>query len=140
GGKTGEHEVRPYEGAALLKADQKIILVTRETRLAGLRKRYATKGQAAFHVKRAVEAELAREAVAAGAPVVLAELHEAAEEEFGKYEEEEQVYGDAVEHLRRDLDDLGPKVQVVDRGFVPNFVFGPNDIVVTVGQDGLVAN
>jgi len=29
---------------------------------------------------------------------------------------------------------------VVDRGFVPNFVFGPNDIVVTVGQDGLVAN
>src|SRR5438094_10545654 len=88
----------------VLKADQKIVLVTRETRMAGLRKRYATKSQAAFHVKRAVEAELAREAVAAGAAVVLAELHEAAEGKLRKCEEEGQVYGVAVEQLRRGLE------------------------------------
>ena len=28
----------------------------------------------------------------------------------------------------------------MDRGFLPNFVFGPDDTVVTLGQDGLVAN
>ena len=124
----------------MFKADQKIVVVTRETRLAGLKAKYATRSQAKFHVKRAVEAELARERVAAGAPVVLAELSAVAEEEFGKYEEEEQVYGDALDRIRRDLEDLGPKLQFVDRSFVPNFVFGPNDVVVTVGQDGLVAN
>jgi hypothetical protein len=31
-------------------------------------------------------------------------------------------------------------VQVVQRSFLPNFVFGPQDIVVALGQDGLVAN
>jgi hypothetical protein len=31
-------------------------------------------------------------------------------------------------------------VQVIDRAFLPNFVFGPQDTVVTLGQDGLVAN
>ena len=31
-------------------------------------------------------------------------------------------------------------MQVIDRGFLPNFVFGPEDTVVTLGQDGLVAN
>jgi hypothetical protein len=29
---------------------------------------------------------------------------------------------------------------VLDRQYLPNYVFGPDDIVLTVGQDGLVAN
>jgi len=32
------------------------------------------------------------------------------------------------------------RVQIVDRSFLPNFVFAPEDTVVTLGQDGLVAN
>ena len=32
------------------------------------------------------------------------------------------------------------RVQVVQRAFLPNFVFGAQDIVVALGQDGLVAN
>ena len=32
------------------------------------------------------------------------------------------------------------RVQRVDRGFLPNFLFGPDDIGLVVGQDGLVAN
>lgn len=31
-------------------------------------------------------------------------------------------------------------MQVIDRSFLPNFVFGPEDVVVVLGQDGLVAN
>jgi hypothetical protein len=31
-------------------------------------------------------------------------------------------------------------VQLVQRQFLPNFVFGPEDVVVALGQDGLVAN
>src|SRR5437868_5990700 len=122
------------------KIDQKIVLITRETRLAGLKARYATKGQAEFHVKRAVLMERQRSAAAAGAPVDVQVLGALAEKEFHEYEEEQQLYDEALERLRRDLDDLGPKVQIVQRAFLPNFVFGPNDVVVTVGQDGLVAN
>jgi hypothetical protein len=32
------------------------------------------------------------------------------------------------------------RYQVVDRSHVPNFVFAADDIVVALGQDGLVAN
>jgi hypothetical protein len=32
------------------------------------------------------------------------------------------------------------RLQTVDRSFLPNFVFAPEDTVVTLGQDGLVAN
>src|SRR5213078_2433217 len=39
-----------------------------------------------------------------------------------------------------DFDDFDLPVQTVDRDFLPNFLFGPRDVVVTVGQDGLVAN
>jgi NAD kinase len=122
------------------KADQKIVLVTRETRLAGLRKRFATKSQAKFYVARALEADKTREALAAGAPVLHEELRAAAEEEFHEYEEEQQFYDESLTRLRADLEELGPPVQIVERAFLPHLVFGPNDIVVTVGQDGLVAN
>jgi hypothetical protein len=32
------------------------------------------------------------------------------------------------------------RYQVIERGFLPNFIFGPSDIVVALGQDGVVAN
>jgi hypothetical protein len=32
------------------------------------------------------------------------------------------------------------RVQPLDRGFLPSFLFGPHDLVIALGQDGLVAN
>ena len=32
------------------------------------------------------------------------------------------------------------RYQVLDRRFTPNFLFGPEDVVIALGQDGLVAN
>lgn len=32
------------------------------------------------------------------------------------------------------------RVQIVDREYVPNFIFGRDDMVIVIGQDGLVAN
>ena len=32
------------------------------------------------------------------------------------------------------------RVQLVDREYVSNFIFGSNDLVIVIGQDGLVAN
>src|SRR6185437_14661347 len=121
--------------------DQKIILVTRETRLAGLQKRFSTRSQAKFYVQRSLTSEMVRQAAAAGAaPMSEPLLREAVEKEFHEYEEEQQLYDDALVRVRGGVEDLGPKVQIVERGFLPHFVFGPNDIVVTIGQDGLVAN
>ncbi|MCH5138898.1 sugar kinase, partial [Clostridiaceae bacterium UIB06] len=53
--------------------------------------------------------------------------------------DEDKLYKKAVADAHSELELLG-RVQVVDREYVPNFIFGDNDIVVAIGQDGLVAN
>jgi NAD kinase len=93
----------------------KIVLVTRKTRLEELVERFNTREQAKFYIE-----------------------HMGLD--FGDYDREHQVYVRAVSQLRRQLEGLLSKLQVIDRGFLPNFLFTPQDLVMTVGQDGLVVN
>ena len=93
---------------------EKIVLVTRKTRLAQLVERFNTRAQAKFYIEHAGG-------------------------DFADYVREDDAYTRSLEYLHRSLD-LGLKLQHVDRGFVPNFVFAPSDLIVAVGQDGLVAN
>ena len=116
-------------------ADPKIVVVTRQTRLQALKAKFSTRGMAKFAMVRSREIER----VFAAAPLP-PEKELAAE--FDDIESEDSRYRSAVEQMRDELDlkNLGLKVQTIDREFIPNFVFGPRDIVVTLGQDGLVAN
>ena len=95
-------------------SDRKVILVTRETKLEGLIARYHTAAQAKFYVE-----------------------HLGAD--FSDYQREHDTY---LAEKRRTIETLEQwgRYQIVDRSFLPNFIFGPADIVVALGQDGLVAN
>src|SRR5712671_5658586 len=94
--------------------ENKIVLVTRATRLAELVIRFNTVSQARFYVE-----------------------HQGAD--FSDYLREDETYHRALTEAQSLLSQIG-RVQMVDRGFLPNFVFAPEDTVVTLGQDGLVAN
>jgi len=93
---------------------EKVVLVTRKTRLAELVERFNTLAQAKFYIEHAGG-------------------------DFAEYQVEDEAYRRSAEIVRRLLD-VGLKFQEVDRGLVPTFTFLPEDIVVTLGQDGLVAN
>ncbi|MGC4119108.1 MAG: NAD+ kinase [Myxococcales bacterium] len=93
---------------------EKIVLVTRKTRLQGLVERFNSRAQAKFYIEHAGG-------------------------DFGDYLQEDEAYARSLEVLHRGLD-VGLKVQQVERGFVPTFLFSEKDLVVAVGQDGLVAN
>lgn len=93
---------------------EKIVLVTRKTRLTELIERFNTLSQAKFYIEHAGG-------------------------DFAEYEREDEVYKRSVDAVRTDLD-VGLKVQVIDRALVPTFTFLPGDLVITLGQDGLVAN
>lgn len=95
-------------------SDNKIVLVTRPTRLAELVVRFNTVSQARFYVE-----------------------HQGAD--FSDYLREDETYHHALRMAEEVLGEIG-RVQTVDRSFLPNFVFAPEDTVVTLGQDGLVAN
>ncbi|HEY3354613.1 MAG TPA: NAD+ kinase [Polyangia bacterium] len=92
----------------------KVVVVVRKTRLEELIERFNTRGQAKFYLEHAGG-------------------------DFGEYEAEHDAYQRALERVRRGLD-LGLQVQVIGRELVPSFSFTPQDLVVTLGQDGLVAN
>src|SRR5579864_3532281 len=94
--------------------DNKIVLVTRPTRLAELVVRFNTVSQARFYVE-----------------------HQGAD--FSDYLREDETYHRALRAAEETLGEIA-RVQVVDRSFLPNFIFAPQDVVVTLGQDGLVAN
>ncbi|WP_339301839.1 sugar kinase [Paenibacillus sp. FSL R5-0623] len=94
--------------------EHKLILVKRRTRLEELVVRYNTVQQAQFYIERL------------GA-------------DFSDYMEEDRRYRLSVQQAQQQLGQLG-RVQTIDREHVPNFIFGEQDIVVVVGQDGLVAN
>lgn len=95
-------------------ADRKVVLVTRKTRLEELVAKYHTLGQARFYLE-----------------------HLGAD--FTDYVEENLAYSRSLHQVCEVLRGWG-RHQVLDRALVPNFVFARDDIVVALGQDGLVAN
>jgi hypothetical protein len=119
-----------------------IIVVHRETRLEGMLNRWGTRGQAKFLIQRAAAVERARQAERAGAPVgarsALVSVPDTVDD-YSALEDEDEVYRTALATLERALK-LEERVQLVHRKYVPTFDFGLSQVVVVLGQDGMVAN
>jgi NAD kinase len=92
----------------------KIVLVTRKTRLEELIERFNTQAQAKFYIEHAGG-------------------------DFSAYVAEHDAYQRSLETVRRSIE-AGLKIQVMDRALVPTYLFSKQDLIVTLGQDGLVAN
>src|SRR5262249_1975475 len=60
--------------------------------------------------------------------------------DFSEYELEHEVYTAALARLREELACFDRRLQFLDWTFLPNFLFTPEDAVVTLGRDGLVVN
>jgi hypothetical protein len=120
----------------VFRATERVTVVTRPTRLAGLLQRWGTRGQAKYRFKANQAAVFAQ----AGNLEEAARIQKHADNaDFALLEDEDDVYRAAVNWLTRDLD-LGLPVQVIDRSFMPNYDFSMSSAVVVLGQDGLVAN
>jgi len=94
--------------------DNKVVLIKRATRLDGLVARYNTVSQARFVI-------------------------ESQGQDFADYQAEHDRYYRQLDVAREKISQSA-RVQELDRSFLPNFLFGPHDVVVALGQDGLVAN
>src|SRR5262245_32953 len=94
---------------------EKIVVVTRRTRLEEVVDRFNTLPQAKFYVEHAGL-------------------------DFSDYEREHETFQAAAKVVLHDLAQLGRKLQRLDWTFLPNFVFDPADAVVVLGRDGLVSN
>jgi NAD kinase len=95
-------------------SDRKVVFVTRHTRLEELIARFHTVEQAKFYVE-----------------------HLGAD--FSDYAAEHVNYLAARRTVEEALASC-VRVQLLDRGFLPTYLFAPDDVVVALGQDGVVAN
>jgi NAD kinase len=90
------------------------IIIINKTRLEQLIERFNTKAQARFYIE-----------------------HSGGD--FSDYETEHSNFKRSLEKIQNSIS-LRLKHKIIERKFLPNFLFSPNDIAIVVGQDGLVAN
>jgi NAD kinase len=90
------------------------IVVINKTRLEQLTERFNTKAQAKFYIE-----------------------HSGGD--FRDYEVEHSIFHESLEVLTKSIHKY-LKLKVLERKFMPNFIFSEKDAVVVLGQDGLVAN
>lgn len=102
------------EAIMSMKIERKVVLITRHTRLQELIQRYQTLAQAKFYIE-----------------------HLGAD--FSDYLLENEAYAKSLSMIVEVLQDFG-RFQLIDRELVPNYHFNPEDIIIILGQDGLVAN
>jgi len=93
---------------------EKVVIVTRRTELEELVARFNSVPQARFYLEHAGQA-------------------------FGPIAARHARYHAVLETVRHAVP-RGLKSQVIDRAFLPQFLFGEADLVMTVGPDGLVVN
>lgn len=95
-------------------AFERLVLVTRQTELEALVERFQTRSQAEFYLTQAGH-------------------------DFAAIQRRHAVYASALAQLRAAIP-VEMKAHVIERRTLPQYRFEPKDVVVTLGQDGLVAN
>lgn len=93
---------------------QKVVIVTRKTQLEELIEQYGTRDQAAFILERRGHS-----------------IHDVLDAHH-RYTHSLALLKSALPSTVRQ--------QVIERRFLPNFLFGPHDLIITLGQDGVVVN
>lgn len=90
------------------------IIIKDKTRLEALIERFNTRAQACFYI-------------------------ESAGGNFEEYEQEHQVFHQSLGALQSRLTGL-LKYKIVEKDFLPSFMFSENQLIIVIGRDGLVAN
>ena len=95
---------------------EKIVIVVKKTWLEELTEKFNTKAQANFYI-----------------------VQNQSVDHWNYYEDSDVQYKESLALLKRSIPS-SYKTQVIQREFLPNFLFNSSDLVVVIGPDGLVVN
>ncbi|MBL8821157.1 MAG: sugar kinase [Planctomycetia bacterium] len=98
----------------LVTSFQKVVIVTRKTQLEELIEQHGTRDQAAFILQRRGQS-------------------------INDVLDSHHRYSQSLAQLKAAIPSQ-VRQQVIERQFLPNFLFGPHDLIMTLGQDGVVVN
>jgi NAD kinase len=121
-----------------MKHIENAIIVRNKTRMEQLTERFNTQEQAKFYITQSKKAFSFQKAAASSkkeSPVV----EQKPDEDFKMYDEEHKMFYIAFNALQKNLGSI-LKYKVIQQEFLPNYLFTDKDVVIVIGQDGLVAN
>lgn len=95
--------------------DRKLVVIYRKTRLEELVEKYNSVDQARFYI-------------------------ESLGEDFLDYLVENDNYQKSMERMKKIISGLNVRFHFVEKRFLTNYIFNPDDLIIVHGQDGLVAN
>lgn len=114
------------------------IIVRNKTRLEQLTERFNTQDQAKFYITQSKQAfnlkKAAKQSKTSAPPV-----EQRPDEEFKMYDDEHKRFYQSFDLLQKNVSKL-LKFKVINQDFLPSYIFSEKDIVIVIGQDGLVAN
>ncbi len=117
---------------------ENIIIVRSKTRLEQLTERFNTVEQARFYVKQQKKSfDFQRAAKKANKKMKIAPHDYDAS--FSPYEIEHRNFYDAFNLVQKEVKKQ-LKFKIVEQEFLPSYIFSEKDLVIVIGQDGLVAN
>lgn len=93
---------------------ERAIIIRDKTRLEQLIERFNSKAQAKFYIERSGS-------------------------DFDYYEVEHEMFYKSLKKIQEIISKY-LKYKIIERSFLPTYIFAENDLVVVIGQDGLVAN
>jgi NAD kinase len=124
---------------------EKAIIVKSKTRLEQLTEQYNTVQQAAFAIQRK------RDNIEVQSNFLSLEMKkniqgnrakmkkQVGSGEISDFEAEKDQYYEVLEAVQKKVGQY-LKVKIIDNTFLPSFIFSEKDLVIVIGQDGLVAN
>ncbi len=123
----------------------KAIIVRSQTKMEELKKRFNTMSQASFYIKRQREnikskkSFLSSKIQASIASNKEALLDQVGSGEMSDFEDAHDRYHAVIQEVSRKSSQI-LKTVTIESEHVPSYMFGPQDIILVIGRDGLVAN
>ena len=93
---------------------ERVIIITDKTRLEQLIERFNSKAQAKFYI-------------------------ESSGGDFNFFELEHNIFYESLKKVKHSISEI-LKYKIIHRSFLPTYIFTEQDLVLVIGQDGLVAN
>jgi NAD kinase len=125
---------------------ENVIIVKSKTRLEQLTEKFNTQAQAKFYIQQS-ETNFATAKSSANLQsksklannIQVKQRVEPINSSFDDYQNQHDNFFRSLDLIQKKISSSA-KVKIIDRSFLANFVFSENDIVIVLGQDGLVAN
>jgi len=120
-----------------MKQVDNVIIVRSKTRLEQLTERFNTQAQAEFYITQSKSAFRAKKAASKSKSIKIAPHNN--DSDFSLYEVEHRTFNNSFKKLQK-LIEKKLKFKIIYQDFLPNYIFSENDLIIVIGQDGLVAN